>query len=212
MSEPANNLSEYQGPGPVSRTESVELPPIVDAGKKHDIKYIRSTLVMLLMFCAGLGWVYFEGRQGIKAAGQDARLVTVKSALAAMRPNALSGEDRKLSREKLLSPLEFMPTQCQIPATQLIFNPFEIYLYRQAVQQEASKPKESEKTKVVEEKAPSVKKMVLESVLLGSRPAAMINGKTVYIGQKVGGWTLQEIKYNRVILRWKNRTHVLKME
>lgn len=212
MSEPINNkpVPDYQAPGQASRTESVELPPIVDTGKKRDVKYIRSTFLMLLMFCAGLGWVYFEGRQGIIKMGEDQRVSTVNTALAAMRVNALTGEERTKQQEKIISPLEFQPTQCQIPADTLVFNPFEIYLYRIEVKEQAEKPKEE--PKVVEEKAPPVTGLTLESVLLGGRPAAMINGKTVYTGQKIGGWKVQEIKSNRIILRWKNKTHVLKMD
>jgi hypothetical protein len=216
MTEPANNINkaipEYQGTGPASRTESVELPAIVDTGKRRDVKFIRSTLLMLLMFCAGLGWVYFEGRQGIEKTGTDSRVSTVNNAIAAMRVTALTGEARKKQRNDIIAPLEFRPTQCQIPADELVFNPFEVYLYRIEVKEQASKPKVVETVKVVVEKTPSVSGMKLNSVLLGEKPAAMISGRTFHIGQKIGGWTVQDIKTNRVILRWKNQTHVLKME
>jgi hypothetical protein len=165
---------------------------------------------MLLMFCAGLGWVYFEGRQGTSKMSKDTRISTVNTALTAMKINALTGDARTKQNESLISPLEFQPTQCQVPADDLVFNPFEIYLYRIEVKEQAEKPKEE--PKVVEVKAPSLKGKTLESVLLGGRPAAMINSRTYYVGQKLNGWKIQEIKPNRVILRWKNKTHVLKMD
>lgn len=187
----------------------------------------RGTVLMAVMFAVGLGWVFMQSKKAKFVPGDETKQNKVKNSMPLIDGNCSTGKARQAQLDKMLNPLTYEPKARQIAVADLKINPFEDYLYRQAVIDKANEPVETEeekqkrlaeaKKKAEKEKRdktppPPVEGMEIQSIISGPRPSAMIAGKIVREGQLIKGWRVVKILPNKVIMRWRTKIYVLKIK
>lgn len=213
-------------------------PPAAPASQEKKVKtggseekkispMTRGTILMLVMFVTGLGYVYMEGRKAKFTPAEDSNQQKVKNSMLLIDINCKTGEDRKQEVDKMIKPLTYEPENRQITVSELKINPFKDYLYRKAETQKADEPVETEEEKAkrlaeeerkrklaekAREKAPPVDKLELQSIISGTNPSAMISKRLVYEGQMIHGWRVEKIYPKKVTLRWRDRRCTLRMK
>ncbi|MBL7134336.1 MAG: hypothetical protein ISS78_09595 [Phycisphaerae bacterium] len=176
----------------------------------------RANLALIALSLASLGCIYFlSPRDGPQTASGDQKLaeLRVDNALSNLaRPNAAN---RKAL--EVVDTFYYQAKHRQIPLKDLKSNPFIFKAPERPKPTTQPVPKESPAAPKKTEKAPAeemeeVRKLVLQSVLTGSRePVAMISNNLLTEGQKICGWTLTRIKPRSVTLTWQDKTYVLRM-
>lgn len=215
MSEQQNNPTQT-GQGSVISSE--DAMPRHRNGSLYRItgQINRSTLLMGLMFAVGLGWVIWESQQ-ISMPDADtenaANSVIVDSGIEAMARHVNTLDKDSVETEALIQAFYYEPQQRQIALENLRQNPFgvkeEIVEITTTV---TINPPEEVKPEPPKPKAPPVDKLNLQSVVLSDPPSAMISGAIVTQGQVINGWKIVLIERRQVTLKWRDETHVLKME
>lgn len=176
----------------------------------------HANLLFAVLFLTGTGFLYLMSpRGGPQEASGDQKLAElwVDNALSNLaNPDTTPG----LAME-IVDTFYYQAKQRQIPLKDLKNNPFIFQVPERPKPIVQAPPKEpSTAAKEVQEKPAhemeEVKKLVLQSVLTGSRePVAMISNNLLTEGQKISGWILTKIEPRSVTLTWQDKTYVLRM-
>jgi len=173
-----------------------------------------SNILLAAAFAAGVAglWVLTRQSSPARASAEDKLAeLRVDSALSALLN--VSAESSRAT--EVVNTFYYQARQRQIPPSGLRGNPFVFSppARPKATQPLAKKPPPPVKVeKEDKHQLEEVKKLVLQSVLIGSRePVAMISNNLLTEGQKIAGWTLTKIEPRKVTLTWKDKTYVLRM-
>ncbi len=189
----------------------------------------RANMVLVVLYAAAIGCVYmmsFRCKPPTASAEQSAVHKQVDSELS--RLQNLSG-DSALKGKRASEVVEAFYRNAkgvQVPSESLGGNPFAFTPPRsrqtppQKETRQKTQPKDDSQSEDAAEAMAAADELVLQSVLTGSHGAmAMISKKTgkssgnslIAAGQKINGWTVVKVYPNRVVLKWRDRTYVLKM-
>ncbi len=173
-----------------------------------------TNVLLAVVFVAGVGSLYLLSRGGtpeVASADQKLAELRVDSAL----PQLLKLSAKSDRAMEVVNTFYYQAKQRQIPMSNLKSNPF---VFRPPWPLKATTlPKGTPRPAAKVEKKPQqeledVKKLVLQSVLVGSRePMAMISNNLLTEGQKISGWTVTRIEPRKVTLTWQDKTYVLQM-
>ncbi len=178
-----------------------------------------TNLILAILFAAGIFGVYLLSLNGglAKASAQQQAVETsVDNALVLLNNSTLNKKESKEEKE-IVQAFYYEARQRQIPLKNLKTNPF---VYEPPRYSPAS-PYKADKIQIIEpQQEPDVlsayetaEKLTLQSVLKGSSGAtAMISNNLLAEGQKIGPWTVSEIRNRKVILRWGEHEYVLEMQ
>ena len=172
-------------------------------------------LLLIVLALAGAGCIYFlmpKETPQTASAEQNLAELQVDSALSNLaRLNTAHGKAMEV-----VDTFYYQANERQIPLEQIGENPFVFKAPEppKPVTQPAPKkqPASPKKIKKAPQEMEEVKKLVLQSVLTGSRePVAMISNNLLTEGQKISGWTLTKIEPRSETLTWKDKTCILRM-
>ncbi len=179
---------------------------------------IKSNLILVVMFVAGIATVYLLSlRSGPRKASAQQIEVERKVDIALEAMKVLPS--KRGEAKNLINTFYYEMQQRQIPISHLKGNPFTFLPPDTPVPKLDSRAPD----KVVDHSpAPDAKKerddalkaageLKLESVLMGTRTMAMISNNLLARGQQISGWTIVEIRSREVVLKWRGETYVLKM-
>lgn len=176
-------------------------------------KLNRSTLLMGLMFAVGIGWVVWESQQIAKPVDDDEKFKTeimVNNGIKEM-VRQVDGETGQADRTtEVVQASYYEPHQRQVASSKLRQNPFGVKKEIEQVATTIDVEPEAE-PEPIKPIAPPVDALKLQSVVLSSPPSAMISGVIVTEGRVINGWKVSKIERRRVMLRWQDETHILKM-
>ncbi len=190
----------------------------------------RANLVLVVLYGAAIGSVYVMSLRCTPpeaSAEQSAVQKQVDSELSRLENLSPSDVIEGKRASELVNAFYRSTKGVQVPPAAIGGNPF-VFLppeRRQPVpdeQHDAPQKKTAQNTQSSDaaEAMEAAGELVLQSVLTGSHGAmAMISQKSdktsasnlIGQGQKINGWTVVKIYPNRVVLRWKDRTYILKM-
>lgn len=186
--------------------------PVETHGQPYDT---HANLLFAVLFLTGAGCLYLMSpRKGLQEASGDQKLaeLRVDNALSNLA-NLDAGPSKAMD---VVNTFYYQAKQRQIPLKDLKSNPFILKIPKrpkpiaQAPNKPPPAPKEVQKKPAQEME--EVKKLVLQSVLTGSRePVAMISNNLLTEGQKISGWLLTKIDPRSVTLTWQDKTYVLRM-
>jgi len=176
----------------------------------------RSTVMMGVMFLGGIVWVVFVSRQ-LDTVGNPPQDAINKSLVSAglidMERLSMTAKNRQGKTKTMKRVIYSQARHRQIPLECLKENPF-MFLPLQKntpLPEPETQPAATEEPPPDPEPAPKIDDLQLQSIMVGGNSCAMISGNLVTDGQCIRGWTVVEIKDDRVILQWKDQKCVLKM-
>ncbi len=180
----------------------------------------RITIMMGILFCVGVGWVLWEsnasGKFSLGKASPDEAMV--KAGLMNMQQIATDGVAHKDKVKKMVETFRQKVTLRQVPLVDLAMNPFvsvgavEAGLAEEKTADATTVPEKSTDATAQKTVVPSVANLQLQSVMtMGNVATATISGQLVGKGDIVGGWTVVEVQSQKVVLKWRNKKHVLDM-
>ncbi len=175
----------------------------------------RANLLLVVLALAGAGSIYFLiPSDTLQTASAEQSLTELQVDSALLNLATLDASHGKAM--EVVDTFYYQAKQRQIPLEEISRNPFVFKapeLPKPATQPAPKKqPAPLEKIKKAPQEMEEVKKLVLQSVLTGSRaPVAMISNNLLTEGQKISGWTLTKIDPRSVTLTWKDKTYILRM-
>jgi Type II secretion system protein B len=160
-------------------------------------------LVGLLVVGAGvIGFMYL--RNGPSAAsGADAGTDNVKSFLANGEEHVQLMKQMLQNTDKVVQRFRTYPSQTQVPLANLQTNPFRLLPPKQ-VEKPANESEAAARRRLEEERqsaALAANSLRLTSIINGRVPTCMINGRAYKAGQKVEGFTIEQITPGAVVVR-----------
>jgi hypothetical protein len=201
------NFNSDQETQPQTSDESAELSGDSDStflsSEKKPANPQMVALVGLLVIGAGvIGFMCL--RSGPSAAsgaenGQD----TVKSFLANREEHVQLMTQMLQNTDKVVQRYRTDPSHTQVPLTSLQTNPFRL-LPPKAVEKPANESEAAARRRMEEERQAAesaVNNLRLTSIINGRVPTCMINGKAYRAGQKVEGFTIEQITPGAVVVR-----------
>jgi hypothetical protein len=205
-----NSDQETQQP----QTSSDESPDM--SGGDGDTQFLSSekkpantpmiALVGLLAIGAGIiGFMYLRNGPS-PASGADNGTDTVKSFLANREEHVQLMAQMLQNTDKVVQRYRSDPSHTQIPLTSLQTNPFQM-MAPKAVEKPGNESEAAARRRMLEERQAAeiaAGNLRLTSIINGRVPACMINGKAYRAGQKVEGFTIEQITAGAVVLRVGN--------
>ncbi len=174
----------------------------------------HANLLFVVLFLTGTGCLYLMSpRKGLQEASGDQKLaeLQVDNALSSLA-NLDTTPGKAMD---VVNTFYYQASQRQIPLKKLKSNPFIFTIIERpkpTVQVPKQPPPTAEEIPNPAHEMDEVKKLVLQSVLTGSRePVAMISNNLLTEGQKICGWILAKIEPRSVTLTWQDKTYVLRM-
>jgi hypothetical protein len=160
-------------------------------------------LVGLLVVGAGvIGFMYLRNGPSA-AAGADAGTDTVKSFLANGGEHVQLMKQMLQNTDKVVQRFRTYPSQTQVPLANLQTNPFR-QLPPKQVEKPANESEAAARRRMEEERqsaALAANSLRLTSIINGRVPTCMINGRAYKAGQKVEGFTIEQITPGAVVVR-----------
>ncbi|MHC4981938.1 MAG: hypothetical protein ACYTF6_02075 [Planctomycetota bacterium] len=185
----------------------------------------KGSLLLVGLFIAGIVCIYLLGRQSgpsEASAEQNTTQTQVENALSRLKASAGSRTVLAKKDDAVIKALSYDASRRQIPLANLRGdgNPF-VFTRAPAgalamVNQEASLEamgQEEDQTRGYSQALMEAEKLTLQTILTGSSGSmAMISNNLLTEGQKIRGWTVSTIGPNEVVLTWKNKTYVMKLQ
>jgi hypothetical protein len=163
-------------------------------------------LVGLLVIGAGV-IAFMHIRSGPSAAsGADNGPDTVKTFLANRDEHVALMSQMLQNTDKVVQRYRADPSHTQVPLTNLQTNPFRLTAPK-AVEKPGNESEAAARRRMEEERQSAesaVGNLRLTSIINGRVPTCMINGKAYRAGQKVEGFTIEQITPGAVVLRVGN--------
>ena len=160
-------------------------------------------LVGLLVVGAGvIGFMYLRNGPSA-AAGADTGTDTVKSFLANGEEHVQLMKQMLQNTDKVVQRFRTYPSQTQVPLASLQTNPFR-QLPPKQVEKPANESEAAARRRMEEERqsaALAANNLRLTSIINGRVPTCMINGRAYKAGQKVEGFTIEQITPGAVVVR-----------
>lgn len=188
----------------------------------------HGTLLIVAVFIVAAGSLYAMrfGAGDVKANVGDQVEKKIQDALARISTNTQTDSGKQLTPESLkellgdtddyLSIFSFDPTSRQVQVEFLKKNPFALPVFKSQVQEQKSDPDLAKLQKELEKKRMELKKefdkLILQSIMQGPRPVAIINGELYKPGQALGSFVVQSILELSVVLEHEGETFVLEMK
>lgn len=221
-----NNMNHDMHDEPQQPQEQAHMPSAAvfdaEASYSPDTNISRSTIMMLLMFVAGMMWIAYQSHltPNIAPTDEDFRNEALVQHGIGMIANADGEalEAQNAVNQEVMS-LYQHARQKQIPMDRLRQNPF-VYqpMIDAQLEQAAQSLPRPEPRRVIPtpepevEQAPPSDHLILQSILRGERNSALISDYLVTVNQIVDGWTVTEIGAHHVTLRWRDQTLRLSMD
>jgi hypothetical protein len=177
----------------------------------------RQTVMIGLMFLVGGGWVMLQKiRIPAAATAQEDQVTQNVLRLWAMEKRTETAKrqaGKGPSRKAGLWTGQYDATDRQVPRDQLRKNVFSLARQPVVAEEIPTDPVKARPDPVepIQPEAPPVGHLHLQSVLMGDHPSAMVSGYLVRRGQVIDGWTVEQIRQNKLVLRWRDETHELTM-
>lgn len=220
MMETTTNLSQPNATGaPAAPELNLCAMPVPIAPKAKGNPFLtRGSMMLLGIYATGFLALYALGLRGgpsIAMGQQDLVYAKVDAALNLLDAKPSPGQLAKRTNAKAIADDFYTAArQRQIDRTRLAGNPF---IFRQK-KPEAAPIKIVEET-VQKDEVPAelkaamaeVKKLRLQSVLVGRQTAAMVSNNLLTTGQTINGWTVSRIEPREVELTWKDQKYVLEL-
>ncbi len=178
-------------------------------------------MLIVAVFAASLIGLYiYSISRGPKEASAKEQLVEAQVDNAILTLKALSQTSPKSnSATRMVEAFYYEAKQRQVPLEKLNGNPF-IFIPPEPVEPAEPEVKEFDKTpepnaqeKELADAMAEVKKLKLQSVMVGSSSAiAMISNNLLSVGQEISGWTVTSIAPRKVVLSWKDQKYVLELQ
>jgi len=178
----------------------------------------RGSLLLLGIYAAGFVALYALGlRSGpsIAMGQQDLVYAKVDAALNLLDAKPSPGQLAKRTNAKAIADDFYTAArQRQIDPKQLAGNPFIFRLKEpeaapiKIVQETVQKDEVPAELKAA---MAEVKKLRLQSILVGRQTAAMVSNNLLTTGQTINGWTVSRIEPREVELTWKDQKYVLEL-
>jgi hypothetical protein len=164
----------------------------------------RTTLVLMAVVALGGGGLYFmhlrTGPSAATAATQSAAANQTITQFLSNSDTSVKGVEKMLNNtQKIVQQFLKYPSVNQVPLNQLQTNPF-----RQAAAKEGESVDDAELRRKREDEKIIVRRaadgLQLQSILLGTRKACMINNTMVIEGQTIDEFTIDKINAASVII------------
>lgn len=200
---------------PNASAQTATLPePSSRPGRKFNI--IRGNLMLAGLFIGGLAGVYLLSLRGgpAQASAEQAKTELQVDAAVTNLKSIGNAESRRKARE-IIASFQRDASERQIPLSAIKEDPFLARSGESSTAGTGAKTPTPEVVPVDQRDAErAVKGLRLQSVMASGKglSAAMINNNLVALGQTVNGWTVVEIRPQRVVLRWGELTHELVLE
>lgn len=178
----------------------------------------RGYLLVIAMALVALGGLYLLSEwRGPEKASAEVRTaeLQVDDALARLGGHGPGGEHTDV--KALVDGFYSQAKERQVPAGALSRNPFVYHPVRVAPLPIVKPPKKSTPSQVeaaqeARDALKEVRKLRLHVVLIGpTQRSAIISNDLLTVGQKIAGWTVTQIEPKRVVLKYKEYTHELKL-
>ncbi len=176
----------------------------------------RSTLLMVVMFLVGIGWAANEirkvrARPAVTSAPEDALTVEGVKMMAQYAQKA----NKKPSEAEMASLAINKPLRGSVQNFEN--NPFETLIEPPPPEPVPEAPEEKEPVEVEPKEPvknpPPVAGLTLDLIMTSSRGnRASISGRLLSEGDRIEGWTIKEIYSNRVVLKWEDVEHILRVK
>ena len=178
---------------------------------------VRSNMLLIGVFAAGTVCVYVLGLRELPqvTSGEQAPAqIRVETRLKSLGKSDPTSGVKPGEGMAVVDTFYHQAKHRQIPIKALLRNPFvsrSPRLLTPSVPKAATKREEA-KSKSLKEAIERVKKLKLQSVLVGSGGTiAVISGHVVTVGQEIQGWTVIQIESRWVALSWREQRFVLRM-
>ncbi len=165
----------------------------------------------VLLCCAAVTYFMYL-KNGPKAAsaatpGTAQASTTINEFLSSDTENVARMKSMLQDTEKAVQQMQSQPAKTQVPLDDLKTNPF-----RQVTTKVSEHAEEDAAKKRRDEMLKSVGTLHVQSIMSGTRKAAMINGKMYQEGQQVDRFTVERIQPGSVIVRCEKSRFELKMQ
>jgi len=189
----------------------------------------KGNILLAGLLVAGLAGVWLLGaRTGPEeAAGDEAEDAKTDALVSHLAESTSASGALAADTEKMVDRLFFEADRRQIPKDRLQRNPFRTAVPRPAEPEEPpaaeAKPDSPDTEHDPEPVEPPVdgytialekaEELELQMVMAdpGGRSMAMISNNLLTRGQTISGWTIEEIHPEDVVLRWQDKTYVLRL-
>lgn len=200
---------------PAGQDARMPMPVHQGASRREKAGLGHITIMMGFLFFVGIGWVMWESHTAGKNRpteehGNDA--VMVEAGLLDMKTISAKDVDREGGTRKMTEAFYRKTEERQVPLADLKVNPFITFGWEKSQAEASAAVQENVAEEVPVDAAPPVDKLQLQSVLMmGSISSATISGVLVTKGQVVDGWTVADIHPTEVVLKWRDKKHILEM-
>ncbi len=175
---------------------------------------LRGNMLLPVLLIGGVIGVYLlslTGGPAIASAEQKQTELRVDTMLTALAADPTNGK----RAEEVVRSFYCDARQRQVPRKDLRANPF-VFVIAGDSSDPGAKPSRREHILRVEELKEArlmAQELRLQSVMQGPQGStAVISDKLVQQGQVINGWTVETIEPRRVILKWRDYTHELKLK
>jgi hypothetical protein len=182
--------------------------------KKPQVNTSTLGLFGLIALCAGgTYFMYLRGGPQAASAAEVATADEVSAFLADGQKHVALMKEMLKDTDKVVQRFRQSSARTQVPLDRLSTNPFRMEAPKQAVA--ATDDSASSRRQQAEERAAameSVKTLKLQSVLYGTRKAALVNNQLVQEGMEIEGFVIERINQGAVVVRTGVYRFELRME
>lgn len=195
-------------PMPASRPQR----PSASGASLGDV--LRGNMLLPVLLIGGVIGVYLlslRGGPAVASAEQKQTELRVDTMLTALSADPANGQ----RAEEVVRSFYCDARQRQVPRDNLRANPF-VFVIGGGEAEPGAKPSRQEHILRIEELKEArlmAEELRLQSVMRGPQGStAVISDKLVQQGQVINGWTVETIEPRRVVLKWRDYTHELKLK
>ena len=178
-------------------------------------KVNTSTLGLLGLLVACAGGTYFMYLRGGPQAANAAEVATkdeISTFLVDGQKHVSLMKEMLKDTDKVVQRFRASSAKSQIPLAKLVTNPFRMELPKQATVNDGSAASARRNAEERLAAMEAVKALKLQSVLYGTRKAALLNNQLVQEGMEVEGFIVEKINQGAVIVRSGAFRFELRME
>ena len=186
----------------------------VTGEQKSKVNTSTLGLFGLLALCAGgTYFMYLRGGPQTANAAEVATADEISTFLVDGQKHVTLMKEMLKDTDKVVQRFRASSSRSQVPLARLVTNPFRMELPKQATAKDdgsaASKLREKEERAAAME---AVKAIKLQSILFGTRRAALLNNQLVQEGMEVEGFVVEKITQAAVVVRTGQYRFELRME